>query len=63
VCFGGRYRQGKYEGFKSKTYGDGGMGCRENLVGGNCRIMNGERKDSEEKETGGGGNVQNWTQK
>ena len=51
MCFGRRYRQGKYEGFKSKTYGGGGRGCRKNFVGGKCRIMNGEKKDWEEKET------------
>ena len=26
-------------------------GCRKNFVGGKCRIMNGEMKDWEEKET------------
>ena len=38
-------------------------GCRKNFVGGKCRIMNGEMKDWEEKETERGENVQNWMQK
>jgi hypothetical protein len=51
VCFGGLYSQGKYDGFKSKTYGGSGRVCRKNFVLGKCRIMNCERKDREEKET------------
>jgi hypothetical protein len=49
--FGGRYSQGKYDGFKCKTYGGSGRLCRKNFVGGKCRIMNGATKDWVEKET------------
>jgi hypothetical protein len=63
VCFGGRYSQGKYDGFKSKTYGVSGRVFRKNFVGGKCGIMNGETKDWEEKKRRRGGNVQNWRQK
>jgi hypothetical protein len=51
VRFGRPYSQGKYDGFKSKTYGCSGRLCRKNCVGGKCTIMNGEKKDWEEKET------------